>query len=366
MCTGSRRSAEMRLRRPVAALAAVAAMGASLLAGAPSAPASADARTLPAQVIKDLAYAAPVPADTKGNLLDIYLPERRAHKPVPLFIFTEGSAWFADTGKSTAAAWAERLNPLGYAVAGVSVRSSSQITFPGQLHDIKAAIRYLRANAGTYAIDPHRFALAGFSSGAWTAAIAGVTNNVGVDLEGTEGVTGVTSRVQAVVTLAPPTAFRLMDSQATPYSVLQHGTPHSPESLMTGCTAYPTGINDPACVNADRASPLNYVSPDDPPFLMFHGTEDPLLPPGQSQVLFDELADSCVDAEFHLVEGPGHTYTYLNNPGAPPVTGQTVHKVNRPRCDVSVTHGLQRRALPGYGLIAAFLDRTIGRPSARP
>lgn len=346
-------------RRSALLVAAIAAVGTSLIA-TPAGPAAADPGTLPAQAFTDVAYAAPVPATTRGNLLDIYLPERKADKPLPLFIFTEGSAWFADTGKSSAAAWAAKLNPLGYAVAGVSVRSSLQVQFPGQLNDIKAAIRYLRANADQYDIDPGRFALAGFSSGAWTAAIAGVTNGVGPDLEGSEGATGVSSRVQAVVSIAAPVAFRLMDSQATQYSTLQHGTPFSPESMVTGCTGYATGIMDPACTNAERANPLNYVTPDDPPFLIFHATRDQALPPGQSQVLFDALAANCVGAELHLVEGPDHTYSYLEEPGAQAVVGQTVEKVNASSCHRSEFDGLRPGTVPSYDLIASFLDRTIG------
>lgn len=199
--SSGRRAPTGRAAAAMVAATVAVMVAAALTAGTATATRSAPtmaiepAALLPAQVITDVAYADPVPVTTKGNLLDLYLPERSADEPVPLFIFTEGSAWFADTGKSTAGAWAAQLNPLGYAVAGVSIRSSFQVQFPGQLHDIKAAIRFLRYHASTYAYDAHRFAIGGFSSGAWTAAMAGVTNNVGVDLEGTAGVTGVSSRV---------------------------------------------------------------------------------------------------------------------------------------------------------------------------
>lgn len=346
-------------QRAAVSLVTAGLAAATMFAGA-AAPARADRAQLPPAAFTDIAYTEPVPVTTQGNLLDIYLPARRVDKPLPLFIYTEGSAWFADTGKSSGAAWAERLNPYGYAVAGVSVRSSSQTQFPGQLHDIKAAIRYLRANADTYGLDADRFAIGGFSSGAWTAAIAGTANNVGPELEGTTGVTGVSSEVQAVVTFAPPTAFRLMDSQATEHSVLQHSVPSSPESILTGCTGFPTGIGDPACTNADRANPLNYVTPDDPPFLMFHGTHDPLLPPGQSGVLFDALAESCVAAEYHLVDGPEHTYGYIDAPGEAPVVGQVVSKVNGHSCRTRSFDGLRPGTVPSVDLIERFLHRTIG------
>jgi len=83
----------------------------------------------------------------------------------------------ADTGKNRAGTLAAQLNPAGYAVAGVSTRSSSQVKFPGQLHDIKAAIRWLRANAAAYNLDPEHIAIVGDSSGGWTSAMAAVTGD---------------------------------------------------------------------------------------------------------------------------------------------------------------------------------------------
>jgi acetyl esterase/lipase len=349
-----------RLRRRALALAAVALV----LTGMSATPSLADDgdETSPAEVFTDIAYTEPDPADTVGNLLDIYLPDRPDGDVVPLVIFTEGSAWFADNGKVSGAAWAAELNPHGYAVAGVSVRSSAQTRFPGQLHDIKAAIRFLRSHADEYGIDPDRIAIAGFSSGGWTAAIAGVTGDAAdPELEGTTGVTGVSSRVQAVVTLSPPTAFKLMDAQATEFSVLVHGVPDSPEALVTGCAGYPTGPLDEACTAAELANPVQYVSSDDPPFLMFHGDEDPLLPPGQSQVLFDALAAACVDATFHLVGGEDHNYDYLADPDR--VAGQTVTALDTESCEPRSV-AASKAGAASYATIVAFLDRVLGPDEA--
>lgn len=363
----------MRGTAPATRVVGALLVGALLVAGTPvpapvaaTAPAATAVDTLPAQVFTDVAYTDPVPASTRGNLLDLYLPERTAGQDVPLFIFSEGSGWRGDNGKSSAGIWAARLNPFGYAVAGVSVRTSAQAIFPGQLHDLKAAIRFLRARAATYDLAPQRFAVGGFSSGGWAAALAGVTNDVGSDLEGTEGVTGVSSRVQAVVTFAAPTTLRLMDAQATPYSEEVHNVPGSAESEMTGCTHYATGIGDPACTNADRADPVRYVSADDPPFLIFHTSHDESVPFGQSQVLFDALAAVCVSAEYHYVEGPRHLYDpYLANPGEPPVTGQTLQRARPKACDTTKDSVITEANQPSYALVAAFLDRTIG-PEAAP
>ena len=103
--------------------------------------------------------------------------------------------------------------PAGYAVAGVSIRSSAQVVFPGQLHDIKAAIRWLRANAATYGLDASRIAIMGDSSGGWTTAMAALTGDA-PELEGSVGVTGVRSDVRAAVAFYPPTDFLAMDAWA--------------------------------------------------------------------------------------------------------------------------------------------------------
>jgi acetyl esterase/lipase len=150
-------------------------------------------------------------------------------------IWTAGSAWSADTGKSGAGIVASQLNPAGYVVAGVSIRSSAQVKFPGQLHDIKAAIRWLRANAARYNLDPDHIAIMGDSSGGWTTAMAAVTGDA-PEMEGSVGTTGVSSAVQAAVAFYPPTNFLTMDAWALRKCSPQvcHDGENSPESRLVG------------------------------------------------------------------------------------------------------------------------------------
>ncbi|MCP9210472.1 alpha/beta hydrolase [Streptomyces sp. NEAU-Y11] len=263
------------------------------------------ARTAPAasshdvDVTKDLSYASAQPSGTQGHKLDLYVP--RSHRPLPLVIFTHGSGWMADNGRMDADKVAARLNPHGFAVAGVAVRSSAQARFPAQLHDIKGAIRWLRANAEKYHLDPHRFAIMGESSGGWATTMTAVTGDV-PKLEGTVGVRGPSSAVQAAVPFYPPTDFLRMDehmlSDCTPRRGASlpsacHGGPKSPESRLLGCA-----IND--CPDkAAAASPLTYIGKRQvPPFLMFHGEQDQLVPHHQSRLLFDKLASVGKDARF--------------------------------------------------------------------
>ncbi|WP_431999167.1 alpha/beta hydrolase fold domain-containing protein [Streptomyces sioyaensis] len=258
-------------------------------------------------VTKDLDYAAARPAGTQGHKLDLYVPKSRP--PVPLVIFTHGSGWMADNGRMDADKVAAQLNPHGFAVAGVAVRSSSQARFPAQLHDIKGAIRWLRANAAKYHLDPRRFAIMGESSGGWATTMAAVTGDV-PELEGTVGVNGPSSAVQAALPFYPPIDFRQMDAHmltdCTPREDGSvpgecHADPHSPESRLLGCA-----LND--CPDkVAEAGPLTYIGKRrTPPFLIFHGKQDQLVPYHQSRLLFDKLAATHKDARFYSFPNTGH------------------------------------------------------------
>ena len=240
----------------------------------------------------DVDYAPPLPTTSNGHKLDLYLPAGE-EGPWPVVIWTGGSAWMADTGKRTAGGLALQLNPAGYAVAGVSIRSSSQVQFPGQLHDIKAAIRWLRAHAATYKLDPKHIAVMGDSSGGWTAAMAAVTGDA-PEMEGSVGTTGVSSRVQAAVAFYPPTNFLTMDAWALQRCDAPrcHDGEGSPESRLVGCAIQ----SCPDKVQA--ANPLRYVTAADPPIMILHGNSDPLVPHNQGEQLYMALNKACRDAIF--------------------------------------------------------------------
>jgi acetyl esterase/lipase len=305
-------------RRPARILVACVA-AATLLAGVPAAPAAAVAGTAPAfTVIKGIEYA---PRVGNAHVLDLYLPTHRRGR-APLIIWSAGSAWLGDNGNVGGEVLAEHLAPHGFAVAAVAVRSSTQATFPAQVHDGKAAVRWLRAHARRYHLDPGRFAAMGNSSGGWLAAMLGVTGGV-AGLEGDLGPRGWSSRVQAVVDLYGPTDFLQMDEHMLPggcdiINLISGGTdchndPRSPESRLVGCP-----IQTCAAVVA-RANPVTYASRDDPPFLILHGTADLLVPHHQSEVLVRALRRACAEVRFASLEGRGHEHGYLDET-APPFT----------------------------------------------
>ena len=297
---------------------AVLLMMVTLLWGA--SPALAASEDPPYEAILGQTY-----ADLPGNAgtIDLYLPTG-ARGRVPVVMWTAGSGWLADNGNNQGAFWAERLAPEGYAVAAYAVRSSSQATFPAQIHDAKAAVRWVRAHASEYGLDPHRIAAMGNSSGGHVSALLGTTGDIPA-LDGDVGITGPSSKVRAVIDFFGPTDFLQMDAQMLPgvcdsfndqFGLEDcHNDPGSPESRLVGCAIE-------TCPDAvAAANPITYVSRRDPPFLILHGTADQLVPLGQSALLFDALAEACVDATFYAMTDRGHEYGYIDDQG--PFTDRT-------------------------------------------
>jgi len=260
----------------------------------------------PRPTLVAIPYAQAQPANGQGHLLDLYLPEG-GDGPLPVVIWTGGSAWLRENGRMRAGLVAEHLNPAGYAVAGVSIRSSGNAPFPAQLHDIKAAIRWLRSNAAEHRLDPERIAIMGDSSGGWTAAMAALTGDV-PELEGEVGLREGSSAVRSAVAFYPPTDFLQMDAHALGEceggvgkdDAFCHDGPGSPESLLVGC------LIQSCPESVQRANPLTYVSEADPPLLIFHGGSDPLVPFHQGELLYEALSAACRDATFVALPHAGH------------------------------------------------------------
>ena len=294
----------MRHAARSATLAALALVGAAVAVHAQPAQRPAG----PAPTVRDITYATTDSASRAGHLLDLYIPSGSTG-PMPVVIFSSGSAWMANNGRQGGPALAAELNKAGYAVAGVAIRNSGQTKFPGQLHDIKAAIRWLRANAGKYNLNPDRIGIAGESSGGWVAAMAAVTGDV-AELEGNLGTTGVSSAVQAAIAYYPPTDFLQMDAWAlkpcdpsvgmSPTSAFCHDGPESPESRLVGCAIQ-------TCKEkTQRANPIGYVSSADAPIMIIHGGTDPLVPHAQGELLYQALNKACRDAVFISLPVAGH------------------------------------------------------------
>jgi len=264
---------------------------------------------------KDVNYAGDT--NTYHNL-DIYLPKTQK-KSYPVIISIYGSAWMANNMKgSDLKVLGKPLLDAGFAVVTPNHRSSKDALFPAQIHDIKAVIRYLRANAAKYQIDTSFIGITGSSSGGNMAAMAGTTRfvkeqtleEVTVDIEGSLGnFTNYSSSVDAVVDWFGPTNMLVMDSCGG--TVFTHNAADSPASLYIGG---PIQEHKAKCL---LASPTTYIDKNDPPFLIFHGDKDNVVPFCQSELLYKELKENGVQCEFHLVPEGQHgpvvqTEKYLN------------------------------------------------------
>ncbi len=224
--------------------------------------------------------------------LDIYVPD--SGENLPLIIWVHGGAF---RGGNKAYYVPMEYLESGYAGASLNYRLSQHAVFPAQIEDVKAAVRWLRANAKTYRLNPNRFAAWGSSAGGHLVAMLGTTGDVkefdvGENRE-------VSSRVQAVVDYFGPTDFLQMDTQRLP-SGLVHDAPNSPESQLIGG---PIQENKERVV---RANPITYVSENSAPFLIIHGEKDLLVPNQQSVLLKNALKAAGIPVSFYLVVGEGH------------------------------------------------------------
>src|SRR5262249_27571146 len=146
-------------------------------------------------------------------------------------------------------------------------RFSQDAIWPAQIYDCKAAVRFLRANAAKYNLDPDHIGVGGDSAGGHLAAVLGTTGDVG-ELEGGLGNPGGSSRVQAVLDWSGPTDFTQIAQQSLPNSVLKHDAPNSPEARLLG------GPIEEKKELARTANPLTYIDKKTPPFLIMHGDAD--------------------------------------------------------------------------------------------
>jgi acetyl esterase/lipase len=224
--------------------------------------------------------------------LDLYLPAKGTR--LPLIIHIHGGAF--KMGSKSDGVPTDYLDQ-GYGVASINYRLSQHAKFPAQIEDCKAAVRWLRAHAAEYRLDPERFAAWGSSAGGHLAAMLGTTSDV-KDFDVGENLNQA-SRVQAVVDYFGPTDFLQMDAHRLANG-MTHDPADSPESELVG------GAIQENKEKTRRANPITYVSANDPPFLICHGDADPLVPHHQSELLDAALKSARVEVTFYTVKGAGH------------------------------------------------------------
>lgn len=251
---------------------------------------------MPVDLRKDLPYA---DSDNPRQTLDLYLPASRNEKPLPLVVFIHGGGWKAGN-KAAGSAHLTRLVQSGqFAGASIAYRLSTEAKWPAQIHDCKAAIRWLKSNAQRLNLDPERIAVWGSSAGGHLASLIGTSGDV-PELEGTLGSHLKTnSQVRCVINFYGPQNFQSMVLQE---SSVDRNTKDYPEALLLGGR-----VQDLPEV-ARAASPVSYASPGDPPFLTAQGTKDPLVPRAQARELHDALKKAGVESVLVEMIDAGHGF----------------------------------------------------------
>lgn len=267
--------------RPGLFLLFVVGLVSSLAAELPAAPLNVDIR-------KDILFAE---VDGVELMLDLHLPE--GVEDPPLVMFIHGGAWKTGDRKRFRIPW---VVGSGYAVASIEYRMSHEAPFPAQIHDCKGALRWLRAHADEYGYNADKVVVAGTSAGGHLAALMGVSGGV-AELEGTTaGHPERSSAVQGVIDYYGPTDF-IMRSR------------HQPEKTDKRTGIVYQLLGGPVGENKDLArlaSPVTHVGDGDPPLLIVHGEDDPVVRPAQSERLFSLYQQKGLVAELHIVPGKKH------------------------------------------------------------
>lgn len=240
------------------------------------------------EILKDIEYAR---VDGSTLALDLYKPGKQTG---PLIVYVHGGAWRSGSKKEMPLG---DLTESGYPVATVDYRLSTVARFPAQIHDIKAAIRFLRANASQLNINAKQIVIAGSSAGGHLAALVGVTNGNRA-LEGEIGEhKNESSDVQAIISFFGASDLTTILKQSTP-----HGLSVREPALDLLLGAQPDKVPDLARL----ASPVFHVDKNDPPLLLFHGDQDPQMPINQSHQLQGAYERAGAKVTFKVLHGAAH------------------------------------------------------------
>jgi acetyl esterase/lipase len=263
----------------------VAALVSPALAQRPGAKAAALADKIAVET--DIEYAKAGDISLK---LDVYKPKAASEKPRPCIVWIHGGGWQNGDKGSGRGRLASYVASGDYVGVSVGYRLTDKGSWPAQIHDCKAAIRWIRANAEKLGIDANKIGVWGSSAGGHLVSHLGSSGDV-KEVEGDLGTTGVSSRVACVVDFCGPSDFpnfELTPGAQNPVTKLLGGLPKDKPEV------------------AKAASPITYVTKDDPPFLIVHGTADRTVPFNQAERLYDAQRKAGVDTTFVKIEGGGH------------------------------------------------------------
>jgi acetyl esterase/lipase len=247
-----------------------------------------------------------VTSATIHQRMDVYIPNGLT-TPAPVVMFIHGGGWVSGGKGAPNVPYFAPCYQSGFICVDINYTPSNVKKWPAQIQDCKAAIRFLKANAASYNIDTCRMAVMGSSAGGHLAAMMGTTSNV-ASLEGAQlGNTNVSSTIHAVVDLFGPTDFSKMDGS---YNAVcgTTGMKHDSASFETNLLGITTLSGNPAIVQT--ANPITYISSDDAPFYIMHGTADCSVPTNQSILLKDALTSAGIYNQYTPAPNQGHGGPY--------------------------------------------------------
>ncbi len=235
--------------------------------------------------------------------------------PRPAVVFVHGGSFLNGGPRARHPMWGSTdglmayIAAQGFVAVPITYRLSSEAKWPAQLEDIKAAVRWLRANAARYGVDPQHIGVWGESAGGGAAAMAGTTCGVS-EFEGEGGNLDQSSCVQAAVDWYGVSDMNQLDSQAPANAILIHNSPDSSQSKVLGCVLH---FSCPASV-VNKANPIAYVGPrtTSAAFLVMHGDADRAVSYKQAQILYDALHEKGLNAKLVIVPGTDHYFMGAN------------------------------------------------------
>ena len=253
------------------------------------------------RTLTDLPYA----GQSEFQKLDLYLPRTDPPKGgYPLIFFVHGGAWMMCDKSDIQLQPALEGVKKGYAVASVNYRLSSEALFPAQIHDVKAALRWLRGNSGKYLLNPEKVAAWGDSAGAHLVSLLGTSVGVEEMEDLSMGNAEESAEPCLVVSWFGPTDFLKMDPflKESGTGEADHSTPESPESRLLGAPISKV----PKLVK--MANPETWLTENCPPFLFQHGSLDPIVPCQLSELFYRRITSLCGEdrAELDILEGAEH------------------------------------------------------------
>lgn len=225
----------------------------------------------------------------KPLLLDLAQPPTKAKQPRPAVVFIHGGAW-AGADRTNGHPVIRLLAANGFVAVSIDYRLSGQAAFPAQLEDSKCAVRFLRAHAQQYHLDPKRIGVTGGSAGGHLAALVGLTPR-SAGLEGSGGWDDQSSEVAAVADL---------------YGISDLVVVFTEKSLVDAVKKLMRAMPQEAPERYRQASPLALVSAAAPPFYLAHGDRDTTVPFSHSKKLADALQAQKVEATLRVMTGLGH------------------------------------------------------------